>query len=89
MSKPPCDGCHKPIKDGQASISANTLTTKEHWHLGCCPWLLKHAVMSEDARGQLTSGTTENRNNGRTTKAPGVDRGPCELASLPAGLPVS
>jgi hypothetical protein len=31
------NGCGQPIRDGRASITSNTLTTSEHWHLGCCP----------------------------------------------------
>jgi hypothetical protein len=58
MTKPPCDSCGKPIRDGEASISANTPTTSEHWHLGCCPWVLRGApaafMMREDASCPIT-----------------------------------
>ena len=46
-----CNGCGKPIKDGQASIISNTLTTREAWHHACCPWLPRGEVIGEpDAR---------------------------------------
>jgi hypothetical protein len=52
MKQVPCDGCGKPIKDGQASITANTPATREAWHLRCCPWVPRHAEpVREDVRG--------------------------------------
>jgi hypothetical protein len=39
MSTGTCEGCSKPIADGQASITENTPTTSQRWHLRCWPRL--------------------------------------------------
>lgn len=47
MKAPKCNGCGKPIKDGQASIISHTLTTRAAWHHACCPWLPRGVVLEQ------------------------------------------
>lgn len=51
MAKRICDGCGKPIREGQGSLTMNTASTSEHWHLRCCPWLLQDQAPASQENG--------------------------------------